>query len=1099
MEAKTGLKTNIILGYRIIERIGAGGYGEVWKAEAPGGLMKAVKILYGYHDERRAQSELKALDRVKDLRHPFLLSLERIEVVDGQLIVITELADRSLADLFDTFTDKGMPGIPRDELLRYMEQAADALDYLSTDHNLQHLDVKPENLLLVGQHVKLADFGLVKDLQHASQSLLGGMTPNYAPPELFDGRPSSNSDQYSLAIVYQEMLTGERPIQGNSPAHIAAQHLHGKPDLKGLPNSDQAVIARALSKDPSRRYPSCKAMVADLANRKSLVKTGTKKISPVRKGARTEQREIHVKEQQWGFGTENVSANSLNPKHNVNYIDCPAESPAPVTFSPTIFIGVGKTGTHVLQMLKQRIEQQIGPLDGMPSIHMLCLDSDRNQLAQAEMSDPQSRLCSRETLLLPLRRPEEYRDRAKVHSSWLNRRWIYNVPKSLQTEGFRPLGRLAFVDHFASIWDRMNKILEHAIKPESIAATLQKLEMMPGGTPPRVFIVSSISGGIGSGLTLDLAYAAKMLLEERGFSSDKVFGILLHGANAKQNDVGLSVANSFAFLTEMRQFMQDGFPGDASCGMPEMRDHPPFNHSYLVDLGTNKHANELDRTLHTVADYLFLNSLTSCQSFLDQCRGLPDDKDRFTFRSFGVSSLGLGFSPELNLLTDRFIDSVLAKWTGSSDSKQESASCNPWIASQAVVSAMVEKFEQKLCTHLTTEVLEKAIDSAVGYDESVASGAPSTWRAAFDQLFGARSDRESAEASQTQPLVDRTELVHQAVRPVAEEIDELVIKGFKKRRLLFAEIDRVRKEIQCWIDEQRQVALEATALLESRLNDFEAAISQSLAKRKEVASQIKVIKGMLQGYAGLRLTQLATQCAGAYFRALQRRCDDMKTECERIRMRLKAAARAFDSQRPKSAELPDSDGCRKSLLQLLLNDSETILSKIELRLFHEVVHPRGSFWEVMQDSSCVQTQLLPALEAAAKLEIREAGKSINIDPFITTQCGESSSHWISEIKELAKKGVPLMSDCGGNARSLVALPRDSSSSTAGELIQEELGAKVATTRLTTGDLIVMCEVENICPTNFAMNLLSTRTDCVELAKRLHTRSDIQWTSLEDVL
>jgi len=57
--------------------------------------MKALKIVYGFHDEKRAQAELKALDRVKTLRHPFLLNLERIEVYEGQLVVVTELADKS--------------------------------------------------------------------------------------------------------------------------------------------------------------------------------------------------------------------------------------------------------------------------------------------------------------------------------------------------------------------------------------------------------------------------------------------------------------------------------------------------------------------------------------------------------------------------------------------------------------------------------------------------------------------------------------------------------------------------------------------------------------------------------------------------------------------------------------------------------------------------------------------------------------------------------------------------------------------------------------------------------------------------------------------
>src|SRR5205085_10199555 len=84
-----------IPGYKLVKRIGAGGYGEVWRAEAPGQLVKAIKFVYGLLDEDRAARELKALNRIKGVRHPFLLSLERIEVVQGQLLIVTELADCS--------------------------------------------------------------------------------------------------------------------------------------------------------------------------------------------------------------------------------------------------------------------------------------------------------------------------------------------------------------------------------------------------------------------------------------------------------------------------------------------------------------------------------------------------------------------------------------------------------------------------------------------------------------------------------------------------------------------------------------------------------------------------------------------------------------------------------------------------------------------------------------------------------------------------------------------------------------------------------------------------------------------------------------------
>ena len=641
--------------YKLTERLGAGGYGEVWKAIGPGGLPKAVKVLYGEQDSEHAESELKSLQRMRELRHPFLLSIERIEVVKSRLIVVTELADGSLSDRFEACRRDGKPGIDRDELLGYLRDAADALDYMADQHGLQHLDIKPDNLLLQGTHVKVGDFGLAKDISSTNVSVLNGFTPMFAAPELFEGRPGRASDQYSLAIVYQMMLTGLSPFNGRTAAQLTAQHLRSQPDLTSLQPIDRPVIARALSKNVNSRFDNCAQFVAELARRKHG-RSSNKAYIPSTDHEISDTALL-----------ETVCNDSAEPIPGKDSIPI-SVSPAPTEnakLRPSVVIGVGGLAGLVLKRFKTRFCENGVSACPFP---ILQIDTDRETLTALKLSGDEAGLSAEETLSIPLRTSNAYRSASELDLSWLSRRWLFNIPRSGKVEGIRPLGRLALCDHKKSVETRFQKLFQEAISAEfrQVAGELAELPIAEEGID--IYVVAATTGGTSSGALADVGLLAKHVLRTSGITKGEVHGILLHGTGAMRNVTDVQEANTVCVLRELRHLATPGLGtprGFEKSGV--QADIAPFDHTSFVHLGDGLNEDVFHQRAHDVADNLFLRATTAAQLDFQQWRQQSADE------ATGIAQLRIlnMDSQEEAILDDASEDAgnltslLLRRWTGS--------------------------------------------------------------------------------------------------------------------------------------------------------------------------------------------------------------------------------------------------------------------------------------------------------------------------------------------------------------------------------------------------------------------------------------------------
>ena len=749
----------------------------------------------------------------------------------------------------------------------------------------------------------------------------------------------------------------------------------------------------------------------------------------------------------------------------------------------------------------------------------------------------QGALRNDSTVMLPLRQSADYRGESNSRFQWLSRRWIYNIPRNAQTQGLRPLGRLALVDNMERAMEQVTRVVRAAVDPAGLVATAAATALPFHYLPPRIFIVSSTGGGTGSGMVLDCGYIVRQVLRELHLADDAICGVLAHCTGRSPQNRELCVANTYALLGELNHYADPhhSYPGDPTAGLaPCGAEDPPFTHAYLLHLGEELEADGFAAAINALATYLYHATVTTAAGFFDQCRADKPDHGPAagaapTVRTFGICRLGFSLDGIPRGAADDLCRSLIARWRGSALDQADPAAASL----SDPTSLLAAQFAQGVSAEeLRAVVVARAEAAAITLDgilqrfhatlaEQMGNNRQAYLLAALEELVNKLAPQrgfltrtppgkvilEALDGMIRYQGVSETHrlCLESALEAPTQEIAAaagadlrqwlLGLVNSPEHRLAGAQrladsLAEHLRDLSCRAGEAiHAVTSELRSLRETLLGDRRGS-RHWLRFRGFFSRRQRVIDPRLSHYFDLRLHELA-----------------LTTFCRLVGLVLAQAATAGDKLRNLAADFnrlieqfsaaptaDDESALRTRALQRIAA-AQISARKTELLELMEQVLDDDLRQAASTETHDVRSKLALAVRQTAQKIILRMLKQYAVEEAAAALEGRPHEP-LFEIRTAVETAEPRpLAGCGGQRRLLVVAAEQlaplvaAQASTAGDAPLPTIIADA------DGDLLVCYEVQDQPLRLVAAKVLDQRFHAVDMASRLHTRTDVAWTPL----
>lgn len=369
----------------------------------------------------------------------------------------------------------------------------------------------------------------------------------------------------------------------------------------------------------------------------------------------------------------------------------------------------------------------------------------------------------------------------------------------------------------------------------------------------------------------------------------------------------------------------------------------------------------------------------------------------------------------------------------------------------------------------------------------------------LDGVFGA-TDTRNLESADLEVCHEMQELTQQMAAKDAEQLRDEILKMVSSQEL---NIFKAQQSVACLLARIEGVQVKLEQSIRSHRSELAAKLNELRPFSDERARSSKEFEVRLDravnGYCDARCTEFYRRFTTSYYRTVARELESTREMVNKFKTKLEKIQVDFESfEEVDEVETTDEFNMNQIFSENINRDLDQQILKTELQVYQSLIRDWGDYVSVFNDASLMRSQLPQQIRSSAQQVLTNAYKKVSLDDVVQKE-NIGPEQLVKWTKDRIREARPKVDDCGGTCRLMVGMPALSGESMLPKILESKFKLKNCAVNGTQGNFVLCFEGEDVPLANVAFRLLESQPDAPELVRRINTRNDIDWSTLDELL